>query len=209
MAAEVAKDGFLRVCEADLKRYDMSFSAIDRVVKSLAFRPVDLSHTPFAGFKSLGGTAEAINKTKSIVYRGFRMAAGHQLTLLEHDMSADGTNIGWVDPISLTEKINDRPARLAILQAGSGKAVSVLAWIEGRRYYELWINANVASSPLRQQLLALGASLPASVPACPNERPPKPLQFGPDGMPILEPLPDVMTVEEFEKETENAAKRCK
>jgi hypothetical protein len=116
------------------------------------------------------------------------MTDGHELTLFEDDMSSDGIRM-WRDPKDEPERINGLPARLGIFQAGSGKAVSVLSWTEGRRYYELWINANVARTSLRDQLFTLAASLPASVPACPNEPVPKPLHFGPDGMPISEAPP--------------------
>lgn len=198
-AADVRQNGFLRVCDADLQRYDISFSPIAAVVNGLAFRPVDLSQTPFAGFQSLGGAAEADNDTKSRFYRGFRMADGHELTLFEDDMSADGSRM-WRDPKDEPERINGLPARLGIFQAGSGKATSVLSWTEGRRYYELWIDANVARTPLREQLFALAASLPAAVPACPNEPVREPIHIGPDGMPVFEPPPQVLTVEQVNEE---------
>jgi hypothetical protein len=195
--AEVRKNGFLRVCEADLKRYDISFRPMAQAADGLAFPPVDLTHTPFAQFSPLGGMPEAINKTKSRLYRGFRMPDGHTLTLFEHDMSADGSNISR-NPKDEPERINGKPARLVVLQAGSGKADSILSWAEGRRWYELWIDANVAHHPLREQLFALAASLPRAVPACPNERPPEPVVIGPDGMPVHKPMPEVLTVAEFD-----------
>jgi hypothetical protein len=124
------------------------------------------------------------------------MPDGHKLTLFEHDMSADG-NRTWRDPKDETERIKGLPARLVILQADTGKAVSVLSWREGRRYYELWMDANVARTPLRERLFTLAASLPASVAACPNEPAPEPLHVGPDGMPVFEPPPPVLTVEQM------------
>jgi hypothetical protein len=191
--AEALKNGFLRVCEANLERYNISFASLERAYQGLAFAPVDLAKTPFAHFKSLGGMAEAVNETKSRLYRGFRIPGGHTLTLFEHDMSADGTRMGR-DPADEPERINGKPARLYVLQAGSGKAISNLSWREGRRYYELWIDANVAHSPLREQLFAWAGSLPASTPACPKEIPPKPVEMGPDGKPIDEPIPAVIIV---------------
>ncbi|GAB3461817.1 hypothetical protein GCM10027321_22770 [Massilia terrae] len=207
-AEEVRRDGFLRVCEANLKRYDMSFSPSAAAVKSLAFQPVDLSKTPFAKLKSLGATAEAVNRTKSRLYRGFRMPDGRKLTLFEHDMSADGTRM-WRDPKDETERVGKLPAHLSVFQAGSGNAISALSWMRGRRYYELWIDANVALTPLRQQLFALAASLPASVPACPNEAAPEPFHFGPDGMPVLPSAPDVLTVEQVKESLEKETRRCR
>lgn len=190
--AEVRKNGFLRVCEANLERYNISFKPMAQAYKGLAFSPVALARTPFSQFKSLGGVAEAVNRTRSRLYRGFQLPDGHMLTLFEHDMSADGSNIGR-EPADELERINGMPARLTVLQAGTSSAISNLSWTEGRRYYELWIDANVARSPLREQLFALASSLPSSIPACPNEIPPKSVVMGPDGMPVHEPPPAFLT----------------
>jgi len=193
---EVRKNGFLCVCEADLERFDISFQSVDEAALGLAFLPVELAHTPFAQFRNLGSRAEAVNHKKSRLYRGFQMPDGHTLTLSEHDMSVDGTS-SWRDTKDEPERINDLPARLGVFQTKAGKAVSHLSWTEGRRSYELWIDANVVRQPLREQLLKLAASLPASVPACPNEPPPQPVRLGPDRTPLGESLPDVLTEEEF------------
>lgn len=195
-SAEVRKNGFRRVCEANLERYNISFKSLARANEALAFEPVELARTPFAQFKSLGGMAEGVSQKRSRLYRGFRMPDGHTVTLFEHDMSADGTSISR-DPANELERINGKPARLNVLQASTGSAISHLSWIEGRRYYELWIDANVARSPLREQLFAMASSLPNSIPACPNEIPPKPVVIGPDGMPVFEPPPASMTEAEM------------
>jgi hypothetical protein len=92
------------------------------------------------------------------------MTDGRLLTLFEHDMSADGSSMQR-DPADEPERINGLPARLIVLQGESGKAVSVLSWLEGRRYLELWLDANVVLTHTRPQLMALAASLPKSVPA--------------------------------------------
>lgn len=195
--AEVKENGFRRVCEADLKRYDMSFESMSKALKDLAFSPVELGGTPFAQLKPLGGMAESVSDTRSRLYRGFEMPGGHTVTLFEHDMSADGSGM-WRDPADETERINGLPARLTVLQAGTGKGVSHLSWTEGRRYYELWLDANVAKSPLREQLFALAGSLPKSTPACPNRPQPKPVVRGPDGFPAMEPMPERLTEAEME-----------
>lgn len=200
--AEVRRNGYLRVCAANLDRYDIAFSPMAGISARLAFQPVELSGTPFAGLAPLGGAAEAVNTSYSRVYRGFRLPGGQTLTLFEHDMSVDGSS-SWRDPKDEPERINGLPARLVIQQAGSGKAVSALSWIEGRRAYELWIDANVAGHPLRDQLFSLAASLPASVPGCPKERPPRRVSLGPDGRPVTEPPPAFLTsadIEELKKE---------
>jgi len=170
--AQARKDGFTRVCKSDLSRYDISFGSLDRAIRTLAFTPADLTRTPFAAFKSLGGSVESITDVPSRLYRGFHMPDGHRLTLSEHDMSADGVRT-YRRAGDEPERINGLRARLNVMEVKPGQAVSHLSWVEGRRSYELWIDANVAREPLRAQLFALAASLPKSVPACPNE-PPEP-----------------------------------
>jgi hypothetical protein len=164
--AEVARNGYLRVCDANLARYDVSgqLRPLAAATQGLAFRPVALVGTPFAGFTTVGAMPESVGATASRLYRVFRMGDGHLLTLFEHDMSADGSSMQRA-PADEPERINGLPARLVVLQGESGKAVSVLSWLEGRRYYELWLDANVALTHARPQLLALAASLPKSVPA--------------------------------------------
>lgn len=196
-AAEIRENGFLRVCDANLERYQIPFRPLPAAANRLAFQPVDLSRTPFARFEPVGGLSEDIDGIKSRFYRGFRMPGGQTVTLFEHDMSADGVRM-WHDPKEWTERVNGQEAHLAVFQSGSGKAFSVLSWGEGRRYYNLWVNANVVRVPLREQLFALAASIPASVPACPNEVKPAPLHIGPDGLPVFEPWPEVLPSQEGE-----------
>jgi hypothetical protein len=168
--AAIRRDGFKRVCRGDLARYDLSFGALGKATARLAFTPVDLARTPFAQFGSLGGQVEYVNDVPSRLYRGFRTPDGHRLTLFEHDMSADGSR-SWRDPKDEPERINGLPARLIVMEDSAGTAASVLSWMEGRRYYELWLDANLARVPFRERLFALAASLPRSMPACPRELP--------------------------------------
>jgi hypothetical protein len=184
--ADTRRNGFERVCPGDLERYDISFTSLASSTRKLAFPPVDLTHTPFAQFESLGGRAERVNDIPSRLYRGFRMPDGHRVILFEHDMSADGSR-SWRDPKDEPERVNGLPARLVVMEDNTGAAVSLLSWFEGRRGYQLWIDANVARVPLRGQLFALAASLPRAVPGCPDEPPPKPLRFDADGNPVDEP----------------------
>jgi len=202
------KDGVERVCAIDLDRYDIGFQSLARATRKLAFPPVDLTHTPFAQFESLGGRAEYVNDIPSRLYRGFRMPDGHQVTLFEHDMSADGSR-SWRDPKDEPERINGLPARLVILETSSGKAVSVLSWFEGRRGYQLWVDANVVRVPLRDRLFALAVSLPRAVPACPNEPPRPPLRFDADGNPVEEPMPQVLTQAQMDAMLERSKRPCK
>jgi hypothetical protein len=162
-------DGFEHVCEGDLARFDVSFLPNAIAMRNLAFTPVDLAHTPFAQLESLGSRAETAVDVRSRLYRGFRLPDGHRMTLFEQDMSADGSTSSR-DPKDEPERINGLAARLVVLEAASGKAVSLLSWKEGQRDYQLWIDANIARGPMREQLFALAGSIPQAVPACPNER---------------------------------------
>lgn len=202
------KDGVERVCAIDLDRYDIGFQSLARATRKLAFTPVDLTHTPFAQFESLGGRAESVVDVPSRLYRGFRMPDGHRVTLLEHDMSADGSR-GWRHPKDEPERINSLPARLVVKEAPSGKAVSLLSWFEGRRMYELWVDANVVRVPLRERLFALAASLPRAVPACPNEPPPPPMRFDANGYPVEEPPPQVLTQAQVDAIGDRSKRPCK
>lgn len=151
---------------------------------------------------------EPDNATRSRLYRGFRMPSGHTVTLFEHDMSVDGTNT-WRDPKEEPEGINSSPARLGVFQAPTGNAISHLSWVVRRRAYELWIDANVAGSPLRDQLFALAKSLPPSVPTCPNEIPPKPVRIAKNGFPVAEPASVTLTQAEMDSMFDQAKRPCK
>lgn len=185
-------DGFERVCPGDLARWDVGFLPNAIANRELAFTPVDLTHTPFARLESLGSRAETMGDVRSRLYRGFKLPDGHRLTLLEDDLSATGTTT-YRAPENEPERINGLPARLVVMEAPSGKAVSMLSWVEGRRDYQLWIDANVVRVPLREQLFALAASIPKAVPACPNEVLPRKTRRGADGMPLDDPMPEILT----------------
>ena len=195
--SEEKTNGFLRVCEANLQRYSVTFFPMAAATLGLDFEPADLRNTSFAKLDSLGGRPETVSDTQSRLYRGFRTPEGYKLTLFEHDMSADGSSM-WRDPKDEPERVNGLPARLSVFQASSGRSVSVLSWLEGRRYYEIWLESNAARNPMRARLFELASSLPVSVPACPNEPPPKRAALGPDGFPIDEPMPSTMTTEQME-----------
>jgi len=207
-AADTLRNGFERVCASDLDRFDIAFQSLAKATRKLAFTPVDLTHTPFAQFESLGGRAESVSDVPSRLYRGFRMPDGHHVTLFEHDMSADGSR-SWRDPKDEPERINGLPARLVVLEDAGGKAVSVLSWFEGRRGYQLWVDANVVRVPLRDRLFALAASLPRAVPACPNEPPLPPLRFDADGNPVDEPMPKVLTQAQMDAMVDRSKRPCK
>jgi hypothetical protein len=206
--AETIKNGFERVCEGDLARFDIRFRPLEAATRRLAFTPVDLTHTPFAQLESLGGRTEYVDDVPSRLYRGFRTSDGHRLTLFEQDMSADGSS-SWRHPKDEPERINGLPARLVIMEDTSGTAVSLLSWVEGRRDYQLWINANVVHEPRRDRLFALASSLPHAVPACPNEAPPKQIRFAPDGHPVEEPMPKLLSKTQVEVLLDKSKRPCK
>lgn len=183
-------ESFERVCPGDLTRWDVGFLPNFIATRNLAFTPVDLTHTPFARFESLGARAETAVGVRSRLYRGFRLPDGHRLTLYEEDMSSNGITTSR-RPEDEPERINGLPARLVVMEAPSGKAVSMLSWVEGKRDYQMWIDANVVRVPLREQLFALAASLPRSVPACPDEVLPRKTRRGPDGMALDEPMIEI------------------
>jgi hypothetical protein len=205
--AEARRNGFRSVCEIELSRYDMSFDSLTIVLGRLAFTPVDLSRTPFSEMENLGGKAETISDIPSRLYRGFQMPDGHRLTLSEDDMSATGA-IMYRRPADEPERINGLPARLDVVEAAPGRAVSALSWVEGRRSYQLWLDANAASGPLRNQMFALAASLPKSVPSCPNEKLPTPIRMGANGWPVLEP-PEAMTQADMDALFKKKPRSCK
>ncbi|WP_296952842.1 hypothetical protein [uncultured Massilia sp.] len=171
---ERRRDGVDFGCVGRLAHYDIGFRSLAAGTRDLAFAPVDLRQTPFARLESLGARSERSGDVRSRLYRGFRTPDGHRVTLSEHDMSADGSNM-WRAPADEPERIRGMPARLSVFRDTAGTTVSHLSWVEGRRSYELWIDAPAVRGPVRDQLFALAASLPKAVPACPNEVPPRPL----------------------------------
>lgn len=190
--------GYELVCDADLERYDIPWKMRPLGGARLAFEPVDLARTPFATLEDEGNQVETIGDKRSRLYRRFDLSDGHVVVLSEHDMSADHSH-SWRDPNDEPERVGTLPARLVVLQTPSGKAVSNLTWIEGRRDYELWVDANAGlDRTLRARMFALAASLPPSRPACPNEAPYKPVPLGPDGFPQDEPAPQVLTEADIE-----------
>ena len=136
------------------------------------------------------------------------MPDAHTVTLFEWDMSVDGAS-SWRDPKDEPERINGLPARLVILQAPSGQAISHLSWEAQRRSYELWIDANVVNTPLRDRLFALAASIPPALPACPNEVPPKRPRLGADGFPMSEPIPATLTDADIDTMSDSSKRPCK
>lgn len=121
--------GYVLVCESDLRRFDYASNAesLDRAIRRLAFAPVSLDSTPFRGFRALGGMPDHFgDEGASALHRTFRSPLGYEVDLFEWDMSVAGGQIKNRADLQ-TEQVNGAPAQLTVVQAPSGKAVSVLS----------------------------------------------------------------------------------
>ena len=160
--------GYVLVCDENLRRFDYASMAkpLKEAAGRLAFTPVPLDSTPFKDFVALGGMPDMFMGAAgpAALHRTFRTPQGHIVDLFEWDMSVAGGQITARADLQ-TEQVNGTPAQIIVLQAPSGKAVSILSWIEGRRRYELSISANVKTSRLSPTLVQLASSIPKSVPA--------------------------------------------
>lgn len=160
--------GYVLVCDENLRRFDFAPKArpLKQFSSRLAFKLVALEKTPFSRFELLGGISE-IESDEGIVAlnRVFRSAAGAVIALREWDMSVGGGCSFPMRSDLFTERVHDNPAQLMVYQSPSGQAVSLLYWTEGRREYELSVDANVKQVALSPGLLQLAESLPKSIPA--------------------------------------------
>lgn len=188
--------GYVTVPEDRLRRYDYEQAArpLSEIV-NLDFTPVDLRGTALAGFELLGGSADHFDGNRaSALHRTFRTPSSAVLDLFEWDMSAHGGSV-TADPSRQTERVNGLPAGLFIMQAPSGRAVSILSWTEGRRWYQLMIKANVKTTDLSPGLTDIANSIPKSVPARLIETPAGPpglLEFPPELPPALPGFPPAL-----------------
>jgi hypothetical protein len=159
--------GYRLVCDRDVNAGFGPLEARRRSQQgavSLAFQPVSLGGTPFAAFEAIGQVADVSSPSGyTLLNRTFRTPSAKLINLREWDMSVSGGAVYPLDPAERREDVNGAPAQLTILQSPSGIAVSILTWIEGRREYQLMMDANVkaAGTP---NLLELARSLPKSVP---------------------------------------------
>jgi hypothetical protein len=179
--------GYVLVCEGDLRRFDYASRAepLEKATRRLAFTPVPLESTPFQGFRALGGRPDHFGQSgPSALHRTFRTPQGNFVDLFEWDMSVAGGQV-MVRADLQTDHVNGAPAQLIVVQAPSARAVSILSWTEGRRRYELSIDANVRTSNVSPTLMQLASSLPKSVPARMNE----PELRWPPGPPLPQPRP--------------------
>ena len=164
--------GYLLVCEENLRRFDRLPAAQPLAVATahLAFTPVVLDETPFRDFELVGSLSDVQvgDAGASALHRFFRTPARRVIDLREWDMSVTGGEVFSRRELQ-TEQVNGAPAQLVVLQAPSGRAFSVISWMEGRRHYELSIDTNVLVTPASPTLQQLAASLPKSVAAKPGE----------------------------------------
>jgi hypothetical protein len=204
-ASQIRRNGFLLVCAANLRRYEVTYRRADLSPKSLDFLPVPIRGTEFEKFENLGANIENVNDIRSRLHRGFKTPEGRRVSLFEWDMSADGSNAS--DDPNANERVNGSPAQLIIMETPTREATSLLYWVEKRRSFELTIDSNVIRTGKKDWFLSLAASLPKSTPACPNEIPPKPVRIDSNGMPIFEPMPPILTPEQMDELAK--PRRCK
>ncbi|MES2297523.1 MAG: hypothetical protein V4582_10795 [Pseudomonadota bacterium] len=173
-AKQRAALGYVQVCAEDLQRYDYLAPAQqpNRPALPLAFKPVALEGTPFAKFQLVRSSVDFEGEGGAAgLHRTFRTPQGTVIDLLERDLSVGGAGV-YVAAELQTEKVNGIPAQLTVVQAPTKQAVSILLWIEGRRFYELSTNENVKLKARTPTLQQLAASLPKSVPANAHEAEP-------------------------------------
>lgn len=207
-AAEVRERGYESVCESYFQPGERPWRSGPLEDAKLAFQPLDLAHTPFAGFDGEGYDVDSINHKNTMLYRRFALPDGHHLVLFEHDMSADGSQ-ALLDPIDEPGHIGGLKGHLIIMQAPSGKAMSLLVWVEGRRMVSLETDTNVGTAgPARERLIALATSLPASIPACRHEPPLDPMVIGPDGMLVSAWSQKASTQADFDRARERSEHPC-
>lgn len=198
---EMKTRGYVLVCDGDLQRFDLrsKVSLLEKVIPKLAFKPVDLTATPFSKLALLGGLTDrpVSGKGASALYRAFKTESDQTVYLMEWDMSVGGGDVFW-KPEDEPERINGVPARLDVLQTTSGKTISLFTWVEGRRFYELWIDANVRQGSGPHPFFKLAASIPKSEPARIDEPIRQPFIVGPDGLP-KSTFPSVFTNEDIRR----------
>ena len=164
--ASVMQDpGFISVCEKNLEPFELSSHPISRwLSKTPDFAPISILATPFAEYAAAGTWSESTNGIPSRLYRGFRTLDGLQVILMEHELSADGSRVTFPREAD-DEKVHGAVAKLTVMQAASGKAVSLLSWEEGSRLYTISVNININQTERKQWLLALATSLLPLIPA--------------------------------------------
>ena len=179
--------GYLLVCNDALRQYDYAslVRPLDQATKNLAFTPVKLESTPFSRLQLLGAIPDHFGDAgPSALHRTFRSTSGDVIDLFESVTTGEGSVV-FHNPANLTKRINGLPAQLVILQAPSGRAVSILSWVEGNRAYELSINTNANLQDSSPSLLVLAQSIPKSASIIlresENELPPAP-PFIPPGL---------------------------
>jgi hypothetical protein len=182
--------GYVLLCSESLGRFDYAarVEPLDKATAHLAFTPVSLGATPFAALEALGGWQDYFGSPDGAagLHRTFRTPQGYIVDLREWDMSVGGGQV-MVRADLQTEQVNGNLAQLTVVQAPSGKAVSLLLWVEGRRSYELSTNANVKTTDVSPTIFELATAIPKSVPARLDESEP-PLLVLSTSQPIASPV---------------------
>lgn len=153
-------DGMRLVCRADMKRFHLEDEVvpIDQISEKPDFEPVKLDDTRFTELIFIGGKTENVLGKTSILYRVFRKNDGRAITLVEHEMSVDGVSVGKGGAIE-NSLLNGKPVRLTVLHSYNGDAISFVDWIDGTRYFQLWIDENVIENKTKKYFFSLAESL--------------------------------------------------
>ena len=180
-----AQLGYEFVCDQYILTIGASsyrLESLEKVQSKLAFQPVQLGGTLFASYTELGARPYIVGNSHGAgaLHRYFAGNSGEVLELFEFDTSLGG-GVQVLDQKRQTEQVKGQRAMLTILESKSGKAFSILTWVENRRHIELSINRNVRKTGYAE-FMQLAESMPAPIPALPNAPKPKggwPPPFGP------------------------------
>ena len=184
-----AELGYEPVCDeliASLNPSSLPREPLERVRRKLAFQPIPLDSSLFAGYRLLGAAPDIGGDARgaSALRRYFAGQSGEVIELFEFDTSLGG-GVFVLDSSQLTERIKGNLATLIILQSRAGKAISILSWDENRRHIEMTINRNIRKDGYAE-FIRLAESIPEPTPAQPDA----PMPTAADLPPPFGPGPD-------------------
>lgn len=167
--------GYDQVCEAMLPLVDLAgihSATMEGIQGLLVFQPMVLTESLLARYQFLGARPDmGVNRRDryAALRRFFSGPNGELVELFEWDTSLGGGVIqfgsGWQ-----TTAVRGQPATVAIFQARTGKAVSVVTWERNRRHIALKVNRNINRDGFAE-FMRVAESLPDPVPARPDAPP--------------------------------------
>lgn len=152
--------GYLLVCDSNFEQYRFEDQiAEDNTVRRLAFAPRDLDGSAFGKMQFLGSLADGFGDRGAAMYRRvFKGPDGEVITLLEFSLRNDAGVTRMRNDGLL--RIRDAEAQLTIVQATSGKGITLLAWQEDATYIEVTIDRGADDGRSKEHLIRLAESLP-------------------------------------------------